>query len=90
MGVTSIRLQPEVERDLRETAQQLNRSRNWLVNEAVREYVARHQVEQSRMEETLAAIDAVARGEVVSGQAVHAWLDSWGQEGELLPPDSDQ
>lgn len=90
MGVTSIRLQPEVEQDLRETAQQLNRSRNWLVNEAVREYVARHQMERARMDETLAAIDAVARGEVVSGQAVHAWLDSWGSEDELPPPAAGQ
>jgi len=90
MGVTSIRLQPEVEQDLRETARQLNRSRNWLVNEAVRDYVARHQAERTRMEETLAAIDAVARGEVVSGQPVHAWLDSWGSEDELPPPASDQ
>ncbi|MCE7032761.1 ribbon-helix-helix protein, CopG family [Lysobacter sp. GX 14042] len=90
MAVTSIRLQPEVEQDLRETAQQLNRSRNWLVNEAVREYVARHQAQRSRMEETLAAIDSVARGEVVSGQAVHAWLDSWGSDDELPPPASGQ
>lgn len=90
MGVTSIRLRPEVEKDLRETAQQLNRSRNWLVNEAVRDYVARHQAQRSRMEETLAAIDSVARGEVVSGQAVHAWLDSWGSDDELPPPASDE
>lgn len=90
MGVTSVRLQPEVEHDLRETARQLNRSRNWLVNEAVRDYVARYQAERTRMEETLAAIDSVARGDLVSGQALHEWLDSWGSEEELPPPATGQ
>ena len=37
-------------------------------------------------QETLATIDAVTRGEAVSGHAVHAWLDSWGGDDELSPP----
>jgi predicted transcriptional regulator len=35
--------------------------------------------------ETLEAMEAVARGEVMDADEVHAWLRSWG-DGEELPP----
>jgi predicted transcriptional regulator len=31
-------------------------------------------------------MDSVAQGNVVSGDAVHAWLRSWGSADELPPP----
>lgn len=86
MGVTTIRLQPEVESGLEAMADKLDRSKNWLVNQAIREFVARGELEQSRWQETLVAMESVARGEVVLGQAVHAWLGSWGTSDELPPP----
>lgn len=86
MSVTSIRLQPEVEKDLEVIAGQMQRSRNWLVNQAIREYVARHDLQRLHWQQTLAAMSAAARGEVVSAQAVHAWLASWGTAAELPPP----
>ncbi len=86
MSVTSVRLQPEVESGLNALAEKLNRSRNWLVNQAIREFVARQDLEQSRWAETLAAIESVAQGRVLSSEAVHAWLDSWGRPEELPPP----
>ncbi len=36
--------------------------------------------------ETLIAMESVASGKVISGQAVHAWLESWGTPNELPPP----
>lgn len=86
MSVTTVRLQPEVESGLESMADKLHRSKNWLVNQAIREFVARQEQEQARWNETLAAMGSVARGEVVSGEAVHAWLDSWGSSNELPPP----
>jgi len=86
MSVTSIRLQPEVESGLEAMSDKLHRSKNWLVNQAIREFVARQELEQSRWKETLAAMDSVAHGKVVPGKAVHSWLESWGTPEELSPP----
>lgn len=38
------------------------------------------------LQETLAAMESVARGEVVDADEVHAWLRSWGTSNELPPP----
>ena len=86
MSVTTVRLQPEVESGLEAMAGKLHRSKNWLVNQAIREFVARQEQEQARWSETLTAMGSVAQGKVVSGQAVHAWLESWGSPNELPPP----
>ena len=86
MSVTSIRLQPEVESGLEAMSDKLHRSKNWLINQAIREFVARQELEQTRWTETLAAMESVANGNVVSGQAVHAWLESWGTSEEQSPP----
>jgi predicted transcriptional regulator len=90
MGVTSIRLQPEVESSLEAMAGKLHRSKNWLINEAIREYVARQELEQARWKETLGAIESVAQGKAVAADSVHAWLRSWGQSDELPPPGAAQ
>lgn len=90
MSVTTVRLQPEVESGLEAMANKLHRSKNWLVNQAIREFVARQEQEQSRWSETLTAMDSVAQGKIVSGQAVHAWLESWGSSNELPPPKADK
>lgn len=90
MTVTTIRLQPEVESGLDALTTKLHRSRNWLINQAVREFVARQQLGQARWQDTLIAMESVALGEVVSGQAVHEWLGSWGKADELAPPKAGQ
>jgi predicted transcriptional regulator len=44
-------------------------------------------LEQARWKETLEAMESVAHGKVVSGEAVHAWLRRWGSVDETPPPD---
>lgn len=86
MSVTTIRLQPEVESGLQAMSDKLHRSKNWLINQAIREFVARQELEQSRWQETLSAMESVVQGKAVSGEAVHSWLESWGTSDELPPP----
>lgn len=86
MGVTTIRLQPEAEAGLDAMVERSKRSRNWLINEAIKEYVVRQDLEQARWAQTVAAMEAVAQGKVVSGDAMHRWLESWGDKDELPPP----
>lgn len=86
MSVTTVRLQPEVEESLEAMAGKLQRSKSWLINQALREFIQRQQQEQDRWQETLQAMASVAQGKVVSRDAVHAWLSSWGDAAERVPP----
>jgi predicted transcriptional regulator len=62
-------------------AVELERPRDWVIQDALREYVSRHRLEVQRWRETQEAIDAAERGEVVPAEEVFAWLDTWGREG---------
>ena len=86
MSVTTVRLQPEVEEGLEAMAGKLHRTKSWLINQALREFLERQEQEQVRWQETLQAMESVAQGKVTSGEAVHAWLRSWGSADELAPP----
>jgi len=78
MSITSVRLNEDVEKPLDELARKLDRSKSYLINQAVREFVARQAAEDARWEETLGALDSVKQGDVIEEAAVNAWLDSWG------------
>ncbi len=86
MSVTTVRLQPEVEEGLEAIADKLHRTKSWLINQALREFIERQHLEQSRWQETVQAMESVAQGKVVSGEAVQAWLHSWGSSDELPSP----
>jgi predicted transcriptional regulator len=90
MSVTTVRLQPELEENLGAMAKKLQRSKSWLINQALREFFERRAVDQSRWQETLQAMESVAQGRVVSGEAVNTWLQSWGNPDELSPPTAGQ
>ncbi len=89
MSVTSVRLQPKIEQSLEAIAAKLNRSKSWLINQALEEFIQKQDVEQQRWQETLQALDAVGQGRVVSGSDVHTWLKSWGTDSELPVPKAD-
>jgi len=86
MGVTSIRLKPEIEYPLDELAKKLDRSKNYLINLAIKEFIARQSLENERWRETLQAIGSIEAGKGVEEKEVASWLDSWGTENELAPP----
>lgn len=71
-------------------AEKLHRSKSWLINQALREFIDNQATEQTRWAETLHAMESVSRGEVVSGDAVDEWLRSWGTSNELPMPKSGQ
>lgn len=84
--VMSIRLQKDLETPLKDLAKKLQRSKNWLINQAVKEFIERGHLEEERWAETLEALDSVEQGKIVGSDEVHEWLDSWGTEHELPPP----
>ena len=86
MGVTSLRISQEVEAPLENLAQRLDRSKNYLINQAIKEFVARQLMEDSRWEDTLAALGSVKEGKLIDEANVTEWLQSWGADKELSPP----
>ena len=86
MSVSSIRLQKDLEQPLTELCEKLERSRNWLVNQAIREFIKNQALQEERWAQTVEALNSVERGEVVPADEVHAWLKTWGQDHELDPP----
>ena len=86
MSVTTVRIQPDIEESLAAMAGKLRRTKSWLINQAIREFIERKELEQARWQETLTAMESVAQGRAVSGEAVHDWLRSWGNSDELPPP----
>ena len=69
-------------------ATKLQRSRGWVINQALSEYIARQQLEQERWQQTLEAMESAAQGKVVDASEVHGWLKSWGTENEQDAPRS--
>ena len=86
MGVTSVRLQPEIENSLEKLSKKLDRSKNYLINQAIKEFLARKSLEEQRWDETLKAIDSVTSGQLIEEKEVNEWLESWGTENEIEPP----
>ncbi|MFY9821452.1 MAG: ribbon-helix-helix protein, CopG family [Thermoanaerobaculia bacterium] len=86
MNIVSVRLQEDLEAPLEGLAERLHRSRNWLINQAVREFIERRQIEETRWQETVEALRSIEAGQGIPEGEVHAWLASWGQPNERKPP----
>lgn len=86
MAVTSIRLSNEVEIPLENLSKKLDRSKNYLINKAIKEFIARQSMEDSRWEDTLQALDSVKSGKSINGDKVDEWLRSWGSKDEKVQP----
>lgn len=86
MGVTSIRLSKDVEVPLEQLAQKLDRSKNYLVNQAIKEFVLRQSMEELRWSDTTEALESVKAGRLLESSEVTKWLKSWGSNSPKSPP----
>ena len=86
MAVTSVRLNTDVIAPLEKLSQKLDRSRNYIINQAIREFVARQSMEDSLWNDTLEALESVKSGQSIPEDEVKDWLESWGSENEKSPP----
>lgn len=88
MSVTSIRLQPELEAPLEALSKKLDRSKNYLINQALKEFIRHQALAEQRWQETLPALESVEVGRAVPAEKVYEWMRSWGSESELPKPKS--
>jgi len=64
-------------------ATRLERSRGWIIKQALAAWVSQEEERNRLTQEALADVDA---GEVIEHQAVQAWADSLGANNPLPPP----
>jgi predicted transcriptional regulator len=86
MGMTSVRMPDDLIQRLDAAAARLRRSKGWIINDAVREYLEREDTRLRRLEKTKDALAEVEAGELIDGDEVLSWLDSWGTDDEREPP----
>ena len=86
MAMTSVRMPDELMSRLEKTAEHLRRSKGWLINDAVREYLERAERKARMLAETHEALAEVDAGQLIEGEEVMDWLDSWGSDKEKQPP----
>lgn len=86
MSITSIRLSDDVDKPLESLAKKLDRSKNYLINQAIKEFLARQALEDSQWQDTIAALESIKAGKAVDEADVNAWLNSWGTGARTAPP----
>ena len=77
MNTTSFRLDDDLENKLNSIAQNLRRSKSWIINDALRLYIAREEKKQQMLRETEEALADLEAGRVVSGVEVMQWLKTY-------------
>lgn len=87
MGMTSVRMPDDLLSQLEQTAKRLERSKGWLINSAVKDYLQREVRQSQMLEDTLEALNDIKAGRVVDGKEMLNWLDSWGSDTEKAPPE---
>ena len=75
MSVMSVRLPDEVEQQLGQLAQSTGRTKSWLANQAIKDYLAREAWQISEVEAALREADA---GDFVSEKEMMAKFNRWG------------
>ncbi len=86
MSVTSIRISDDIDKPLESLSKKLDRSKNYLINQAIKEFIARQSIEDSRWQDTLAALESIKAGKSIDEEDVNAWLNSWGTENRKSSP----
>lgn len=88
MGETplSLHLSPDVRRKLEEEARAQDISASDLVGRAIQSYFEICESEREVLRQRVAEAD---KGVFISSEAMHRWIESWGSEKELPPPEPD-
>ena len=55
-------------------------------NQAIKEFIARQSLEESRWQDTLEALESIKAGKSIDEEDVNAWLNSWGTNNRKSPP----
>ncbi len=79
----SVRLQPDLNDQVVAIAAALDRPKSWVIEQAVKDFVAVQAWQLEAIDEGIRAADA---GQVAAHEDVAAWVRSWGKPDELPTP----
>ena len=85
-SVLSVRVPEEVKEELDLLAAATRRSKSFLAQEAITDYVRRNAWKAKALQEAIAEAD---KGSFISHEAMTAWADSLGGDTQLPPPEPD-
>lgn len=80
----SLRVDDELSERLERLSHATDRSRSYLTQEALREYLELH---EWQVEGIKAALSQVEAGKTVSHENVAEWMNTWGTDDEKNPPE---
>ena len=80
----TIRLTPELDKQVGKIAEAMDRPKSWVIEQAVKDFVAVQEWHLAAIEEGLRDGDA---GRVVPHDDVAAWMRTWGKPDELPAPE---
>ena len=84
---TSINIDDELKGRIQQLASQRQRSSNWIMREAIIQYVEREEARESFKQEALASWAAYqVTGRHLAVQEARTWLGGWGTDGEAELP----
>ena len=86
MSITSVRIKDDLNESLKILAEKKQRSKSWLINEALAEYIINDELKSQKWLDTLEGLESIRKGDVIDGEEVFAWMQSWGTDDELAPP----
>ncbi|MFM7427911.1 MAG: CopG family ribbon-helix-helix protein [Elainella sp.] len=81
----TVRLPTALKQKLEALAVSTRRSKSWLAAEAIAAYVEQQTWQIQQIEEAVVLADS-DQADWVDGDAVNAWLESWGTADEQSPP----
>ena len=82
----SIRLDSKLKTRLEKEAKRRDRTAGFIANHAIRKYFEELDRFTREIDE---AFEEAEKGVFISGEAMHKWMESWGTEYELPPPEPD-
>ena len=80
----SVRLSPDLDKQVADIARALDRPASWVIEQAIKDFVAVQARHLAAIDEGLRDADA---GRVVGHDDVAAWVRSWGKRDELPIPE---
>lgn len=84
---TSLKIDDTLKGRVQHLASQRQRSPHWIMLEAIQQYVEREEAREGFKQEALASWKHFKEtGQHLTGEEVHAWLNTWGTKDEKAVP----
>jgi predicted transcriptional regulator len=86
-GIIRARVDVALKDKFEAIAKSRGKSSSHLLREFMVDFVSNHEEQERRRAETLLAVESIEAGRFVDGDAVFAWMDSWGTDVETDTPE---